>query len=196
MRIISGTIKGKILNTPINQNTRPTSDKARQAIFNILEHADWANGILGNSFLDVFAGTGAFGLEALSRGASHAAFIENDRQALAILKNNIAICRFENKSKIIAIDALKLNGKSAKFDIIFMDPPYEKGLLIPSLIRLEANGYFDENSIIILEHHKNEAIEFPPNYEILKQVNYGINGISFISIKSQDPEYPCHQSNV
>lgn len=183
MRIISGTLRGKILKSPLGQNTRPTSDKARQGIFNIIEHSPICDGIVGKTFLDVFAGTGAFGLEAMSRGAKSACFIEKDKNAIAILRENIKACRVENFTQIITQDATKIDKKIGQFDIVFLDPPYEKGLVTLALNSLFEIGAIGENTLIIAEHKKGEDIEIPAPLEILREVNYGINAFKLAKLQ-------------
>src|SRR5581483_3845711 len=108
MRIVAGTWRGRTLIAPPGTSTRPTADRVRQALFDMLLHAPWGgrDTIEGATVLDVFAGTGAFGLEALSRGAAHASFIEHDHAALAALRVNIAACRAQERCSVLAIDAL------------------------------------------------------------------------------------------
>lgn len=183
MRIISGTLRGKILKSPDGQNTRPTSDKARQGIFNIIEHSPICDGIVGKTFLDVFAGTGAFGIEALSRGAKSVCFIENDIKAIGVLNENIKSCRIENSTKVISKDAIKLDNKIDVFDIIFLDPPYEKGLVHLALVKLLEFGAIGENTLIIAEHKKGENIEIPAPLEVFREVNYGINAFKLAKLQ-------------
>lgn len=179
MRIISGQFRGKNLIAPIGNDTRPTSDKARQGIFNILEHAPWSEGLVGKNVLDVFAGTGAFGLESLSRGAQIAWFIENDKSAIQALNANISACRVKDKSKIIAQDALKIGkNNGASFDIVFMDPPYDKGLSEALVPELQKNAWLSDGAILVLENHKSSAVPIFDGLEMVRQVNYGINGFA------------------
>ncbi len=182
MRIISGKIRGKSLLSPLDNETRPTSDKARGAIFNIIEHASWSNGILNSRALDVFAGTGAFGLEALSRGANFAGFIENSNVALKILDANIKNCRMENESKIIRRDCLNLlPNNDQKYDLIFLDPPYHKNFLPKAVLELIAKNYVAEGAILIAEMEKNEVFDISGT-EILKEAIYGINKFIFFAL--------------
>lgn len=182
MRIISGKIRGKILVSPQDEATRPTSDKARGAVFNIIEHAPWACGIVGRNVLDVFAGTGAFGLEALSRGAIQACFIENHSHAIKVLETNIKNCRMEGLASIIRRDAVSLpKNPRAPFDLAFLDPPYNKGLLPKAIGSLLGGKYIDGNTIIIAEMEKSEEFEFP-HAHILKEAVYGINKFVFLQI--------------
>ena len=129
MRIVAGTWRGRALIAPSGPTTRPTADRVRQALFDMLLHAPWGGreSVEGAHVLDVFAGTGALGLEALSRGAAHATFIEHDRVALAALRTNIAACRAQDRSTVLAIDALATPpGEAAS--LIFLDPPYHQDL--------------------------------------------------------------------
>lgn len=182
MRIISGKIRGKSLASPQDEATRPTSDKARGAVFNIIEHAPWSCGIVDKNILDVFAGTGAFGLEALSRGAKFVSFVENHAQALRVIETNIKSCRMENYAQIMRQDATKLpQNPKPPYDLAFLDPPYHKGFLPRAINSLRSGKYIDENTIIIAEMEKTEILEIP-NASILKEAVYGINRFIFLQI--------------
>lgn len=170
-RIIAGQWRGKILATPAGLTTRPTNARARQAAFDILLHAAWA----GSAFmqtarvLDVFAGTGAFGLEALSRGAAFCSFIENDRAALSAIRANIAACRAEATTKVFAVDALKpLQGLA--HDLVFMDPPYGRDLAPQALGALQKTGWITEGALIVAELGPED--EFAPS-ALLAERNHG-----------------------
>jgi 16S rRNA (guanine966-N2)-methyltransferase len=183
MRIISGSLRGKTLLTPIDWDTRPTSDKARQGIFNIIEHAPWSDGLLGKNVLDVFAGTGAMGIEAASRGAAFVGFIENNPKATRVLEQNIKACRLEDSSKLIKTDATKLGALSKtlpKFDLVILDPPYGKDLLLPAISELIKGDWILDGAIIIAETKKGEELTPPPNTELLREVNYGINAFKIM----------------
>jgi 16S rRNA (guanine966-N2)-methyltransferase len=151
MRVIAGRWKGKRLAAPPGEATRPTSDRARQALFDMLWHAPWAGRarIEGAEVLDGFAGTGALGLEALSRGAARATFLENDRAALAALRANIAACGAE--ARVIAADATKPPRAAQPATLIFLDPPYGAGLLGPTLAALDAGGWIAPGALICAE---------------------------------------------
>jgi 16S rRNA (guanine966-N2)-methyltransferase len=152
LRIIAGQWRGKSLIAPPGEVTRPTNVRARQAVFDILLHAAWA----GMSFvqsarvLDVFAGTGAHGLEALSRGAVFATFIENNRPALAALSTNISACKAEQVSHLVAADALNPPPGSAH-NLIFLDPPYARNLVPQALGALSKMRYFSPDAVFIAE---------------------------------------------
>ena len=151
MRIISGIWKNKRLIAPEGETVRPTSDRARQALFDMLWHAPWAGRELvdGAMVLDAFAGTGALGLEALSRGAARATFIEKDRGALASLRANIANCKAE--AQVIAGDATKPPRPIQPATLVFLDPPYGGGLLAPALAALDQAGWFAPGAVICTE---------------------------------------------
>jgi 16S rRNA (guanine966-N2)-methyltransferase len=152
LRIIAGAWKGRKLIAPAGLETRPTNARARQAAFDMLMHASWAGGewLRGARVLDVFAGTGAFGLEALSRGAAHAAFIEHAKPALAALRANIAACKAEAVSTIIPRDVL-LAPPGSPHELVFLDPPYGQDLVAKALKILTAQNYLTPDSLIVAE---------------------------------------------
>lgn len=151
MRIIAGRWRGRRLTAPAGDATRPTADRARQALFDMLMHSPWAEGALREAVvLDVFAGTGAFGLEALSRGAARASFIENGRAALAALRSNIAACKAEAMAQVVAADA-RQPPAGTPHGLIFLDPPYGKALVPAALAGLSAQGWIAPAALIIAE---------------------------------------------
>lgn len=151
MRIIAGRWRGRTLAAPTGADTRPTADRARQALFDMLMHSPWAAGALRDAYvLDGFAGTGAMGLEALSRGAARATFIENGRPALAVLRANIAACKAETVSRVIAADIRKPpRGEPA--GLVFLDPPYGKDLVPAALSALAGAGWIAPAALIVAE---------------------------------------------
>jgi len=165
MRIVAGTWRGRALIAPHGTATRPTADRVRQALFDMLLHAPWGgrDSVEGAYVLDVFAGTGAFGLEALSRGAAHATFIEHDRAALTALRANIAACRAQDRTTILAADALSTPpGDPAS--LIFLDPPYNLDLIPRAMANLHAVGRLTPNALIIAETARDEP---PPTAALL-----------------------------
>jgi len=151
-RIIAGAWKGRKLVAPEGQDTRPTNARARQAAFDILLHAEWAGAewLRATRVLDVFAGTGAYGLEALSRGAPAATFIENAAPALAALRRNIAACKAEATTQLIATDVFSLR-PGHPHGLIFLDPPYGQGFVPKALATLTARGWIAPGAIIMAE---------------------------------------------
>ncbi len=157
MRIIAGRYKGRRLTAPPGIDTRPTSDRARQALFDTLMHAPWAEGAVhGTAVLDVFAGTGALGLEALSRGAASAAFIESGRPALVALRANIAACGAGALCRVVAADALT-PPRGAASGLVFLDPPYGQGLVPLALAALAKAGWLAPEALIVAEVGAGEA---------------------------------------
>ena len=177
MRIVAGTWRGRRLVVPAGIDTRPTSDRARQALFDMLLHAPWAgrDAVGGASVLDVFAGTGALGLEALSRGAAAATFIERDRAALHALRTNIAACGAEPRSIVVPGDALEPPA-GRLCALVFLDPPYGQGLVARALERLAARGWVGPEALIVAETRRDEAVPGPA--PVLAERMYGAARIS------------------
>jgi 16S rRNA (guanine966-N2)-methyltransferase len=162
LRIIAGTWRGKRLVAPQGDSTRPTADRTRQALFDMLLHAPWGGRDLleGATVLDAFAGTGALGLEALSRGAAAAVFMENGRAALAALSANIAACKAGARARILAVDATR-PPKGSPCRIIFLDPPYDHDLLKFSLHALRESGWIVTGTIVVAEARRSAQCDGP-----------------------------------
>jgi 16S rRNA (guanine966-N2)-methyltransferase len=171
MRIVAGGWRGRSLIAPPGTETRPTADRVRQALFDILMHASWGGRALleGSLVLDVFAGTGALGLEALSRGAANAIFVERSPAALTALRGNIEACRAKDRCEILAIDALNIPaGKRAS--LVFLDPPYGQSLVPRAMARLRATGRVGLDSLIVAETGREEPV---PDVAILADRVHG-----------------------
>lgn len=154
MRIVGGERKGVILQSPRGETTRPTSDRARQAVFDMLAHAPWGGmEFLHNAHvLDAFAGTGALGLEALSRGAASAIFMEQDRSARAVISANIRACRFDDRDlSVLTCDVTRAPRASRPCTLVFLDPPYGKALIPTALKALTRSNWIDPNAVIVAE---------------------------------------------
>ncbi|MCH5202458.1 MAG: 16S rRNA (guanine(966)-N(2))-methyltransferase RsmD [Oscillospiraceae bacterium] len=168
MRVITGTAKGKRLRTLEGNDVRPTTDRVKEAIFSILQFR-----LEGRTFLDLFAGSGQMGIEALSRGAEKAYFVDSSKKALAVINENIKTCGFENKAKVAGGTAqgfLKMNRE--KFDIAFLDPPYRQGL-IEELLPLVCEN-MKETGIILCEHPLDEKIvEKCCGFSLDREYRYG-----------------------
>ncbi len=159
MRIIAGRLKGRALAAPPGWRTRPTADRVRQALFDMLMHAPWAGRALldGAHVLDAFAGTGALGLEALSRGAAHATFLERDAAALFALRRNIAACRAETQATSLLADARRPPlGKPCQ--LVFLDPPYGQGLVSEAVAALGAAGWLAPGAVLVAETAQDETL--------------------------------------
>src|SRR5260370_36659531 len=176
LRIVGGAHRGRRLVAPPGELVRPTSDRAREALFNILSHGNLAASGLpfaGRPVLDAFAGTGAFGLEALSRGASAAVFIENERDALAALRRNIAALGEEDRAHIVAGDATKPPRAALACPVAFLDPPYRSGLAGPALSALAAAGWLTPDALAIIEAAAREELVLPAGFTLIDERVYG-----------------------
>lgn len=171
MRIVAGAWRGRSLIAPSGTETRPTADRVRQALFDMLMHAPWAgrSAVENAAVLDLFAGTGALGLEALSRGAAAAVFVERSRPALTALRANIDACRAGDRCTILAIDALTIPA-GARADIVFLDPPYGRDLVSQALARLRSVGRIAAGSLIVAETSRDEPV---PEVEALAERMHG-----------------------
>jgi 16S rRNA (guanine966-N2)-methyltransferase len=160
-------------------DVRPTADRVREALFSYLSHR-----LLGAAVLDVFAGSGALGLEALSRGAARAVFIENHRRHREILQRNIAHCGFFHQSEVIgsdAIAALRSPRKSGPFDLIFLDPPYDSGLLEAALRTIAACSLLSPEGAIIAEHRTGTPLAIPDSLTCIRTRTYGNTALSTLT---------------
>ncbi len=185
MRIVGGEFRGRALATPPGAGTRPTSDRARQAVFNILEHAPWSPGLQGRRVVDLFAGSGALALEALSRGAAYALLVETDEAARGAIRQNIEAMHLFGRTRVHRRDATNLGQKPASdgapFDLAFLDPPYGKGLGEQALAGLAAGGWLAPGAIVVLERGAGEPGLDAPGYEVLDARKYGAARVWFLA---------------
>lgn len=172
MRITGGIHRSRKLNTPSNDAVRPTSDKVRQALFNMLN----SRGVVRDSVvIDGFCGTGALGLEALSRGAVHCIFIDKARLSVDLTRQNIDLLNVQSQSTVMPQDSTKLTIRpdgQAKANLVFLDPPYNKGLVEQSLSALQSGDWLVDNAFIVIEMGKDEVLDCP-NFIIEAQKTYG-----------------------
>lgn len=184
MRIVGGSLKGRNLVAPTGLATRPTSDRVRESVFNILEHAPWSPGIRGQRVLDLCAGTGALGLEALSRGAAHCLFVENDRQAQAALRSNLDTLSQGGVGKVSPRDATNLGKRphtdDAAFGLVFLDPPYSRGLAEEVLVHLAEQNWLSPGATLVVERSIDEPAMELTGYEVLDERTYGVARVSFL----------------
>jgi 16S rRNA (guanine966-N2)-methyltransferase len=176
VRIVAGIWRGRALIAPPGSHTRPTADRVRQALFDMLLHAPWGgrDAVEGAQVLDVFAGTGALGLEALSRGAAHVTFVEHDRAALAALRANIATLHAEQRCSVLALDGLAVPS-GQECGLIFLDPPYGRGLVERAVQRLQAAGRISPAALMVAETGRDEP---PPATSLLAERVHGTARIS------------------
>ena len=163
MRIIAGKWRGLTISAPPGEATRPTSDRAREALFSMLTSR--LGDFEGLRVADLYAGTGALGLEALSRGAAHATFVENDRIALGVLKANIAKCKADFDAAVLAQPMQAIGRAPAPFDLLLLDPPYGEGHALPALARLLEYGWVALHAVVSVETGKGEELS-PPGFVV------------------------------
>ncbi|QGG48103.1 16S rRNA (guanine(966)-N(2))-methyltransferase RsmD [Heliorestis convoluta] len=158
MRVIAGQMGGRRLFSVKGMETRPTADRVKEALFNVLAHR-----VIDARCLDLFAGTGSLGIEALSRGAKEVLWIEKDRRAYEIIQKNLQMLKLQERGKIIQEDVFRacnrLKDAGESFDLIFADPPYHKALL-PALLEQLPKGLLRENGTIVLESHRDEKVPY------------------------------------
>ena len=182
MRIIGGTHRGTALASvgkgDAGAHLRPTTDRVRESLFNVLQGGRFDDPINGMRVLDLFAGTGALGLEALSRGASHVTFVENGRPAQKLIRANVAKLRREADCTLLTCDARKLPVAAQPYDLIFLDPPYGLGMGGPALAAARAGGWIAPDALIVWEENQpHAAID---GFSLSDQRRYGDTWISFL----------------
>jgi 16S rRNA (guanine966-N2)-methyltransferase len=160
MRIVAGAWRGRRLMAPAGDATRPTADRVRQALFDMLLHAPWGGRdvVDGVRVLDAFAGTGALGLETLSRGAAHATFMERDRAALVALRANIGACGAAERAAVLAVDATRPPRAEAPCRLVFFDPPYGERLVPRALAALREAGWLAPAALVVAETGADEDL--------------------------------------
>jgi 16S rRNA (guanine966-N2)-methyltransferase len=175
MRIVAGKFRGRPLAAPEGAHTRPTSDRVREAVFNILEHGIGGFSIAGVRVLDLFAGTGALGLEALSRGAAFCLFVEEDAAARGLIRRNIEALGLAGITKVFRRDATDLGpaGNRGGFGLAFLDPPYERGLAERALASAGKGGWLAPGAVVVVEESRRAAIALPAGFSVLDQRTWG-----------------------
>jgi 16S rRNA (guanine966-N2)-methyltransferase len=188
MRIAGGALGGRTLHAPDDARVRPTSDKARQAIFNILAHGAAALDLDGAQVIDLFAGTGALGLEAISRGAAFCLFVDDSAESRALIRRNVEDFGLTGASKIWRRDATSLGpvaaGSGGPFALAFLDPPYRKGLAAPALASLRDGGWLAPGAVIVAETAADEEAVSPDSFTTLDSRLYGETRVSFLRAAS------------
>ncbi|WP_298161636.1 16S rRNA (guanine(966)-N(2))-methyltransferase RsmD [Brevundimonas sp.] len=184
MRIVAGKLKGRAIVAPEGQGTRPTSDRARQAVFNVLEHAAWAEPLQGARIMDLFAGSGALGFEAMSRGAAFALFVETDEAARGAIRENADAYGVMGATRVHRRSATDLGVRPGSdgeaFDIAFLDPPYGKGMGEQSLQRLIEGNWLKPGGLVVFERCSDEPEIDTPGYDRLDARDYGAARVLFL----------------
>lgn len=181
MRIVGGRFRGRALAAPKAKGLRPSAERLREALFDILLHSALSETPLaGARVVDLFAGTGALGLEALSRGAGRVVFVENDRAALALLEANIAALKARHETEVMPGDATALPYALERFDYALLDPPYRSGLAEPALVELARKGWLEPGAIAAVELAAKEPFAPPSAYDLVDERRYGAGRIVFL----------------
>ena len=178
MRIVGGTYKGKKLTLPLDKRIRPTADRTREALFNILAHSSEFRSEhgpmpLGLKVLDVFAGTGALGVEALSRGAAHVTFMDNHADSLKLIKANLALINAQRQGSVFNRSGLNPGSAPAPVDLVMLDPPYNEDLAEPALKALLENNWIGDHTLITVELAAKQILPEIPELEQLDTRKYG-----------------------
>jgi 16S rRNA (guanine966-N2)-methyltransferase len=189
VRVTGGKFGGRTLEGPKDLRVRPTSDKVRQAVFNIIAHHDFGTGFVleGARVIDLFAGTGAMGIEAVSRGASYCLFVDEAAESRALLRTNVEALQLTGNSKIWRRDATKLGapspGAGGPFELALLDPPYRKNLIAPALVSLVEEGWLAANALIVTESAADEAVMEFGALTKLDERAYGDTRVTFMTMK-------------
>jgi 16S rRNA (guanine966-N2)-methyltransferase len=180
LRIVAGRFKGRALAGPRGDGIRPTSDRLRETVFNVLAHAH-GDPVPGARVLDLFAGTGALGLEALSRGASYCLFVDEGVEARALIRANIEALGVAAVARLFKRDATKLGepGPIAPFDLVFCDPPYRRGLAERALMSAASGGWLRPEALCVVEEAADAALELPAGFETLDERAAGDSRVLF-----------------
>jgi 16S rRNA (guanine966-N2)-methyltransferase len=185
MRIVGGRLKGRVLSTPSSRAIRPTSERLRESIFDILEHR-FPGAIDDARVVDLFAGTGALAIEALSRGARFALFVDNGAEARALLRANVEALALGGVTRIWRADATRLGSAPAggPFALAFLDPPYGQGLAAPALVSLVQGGWLEPNALCVVEEAEGEEISAPASLARLDERTYGDTRIAIFQARA------------
>lgn len=185
MRVITGSAKGRILKMPGGGQTRPAMDKVKGSTFNII-----ASLVDGARFLDLFAGSGNLGIEGLSRGGSYGAFVDMSRECSKTIKENLVMCKLDDRGEVFCMDVMKFMETATlePFDIVFIDPPYLKGLLDPVLKYIPQCPLFTHDTLFIIERQKKDiiGIEENPDYKLLDERIYGATVCTYFRLADKN----------
>lgn len=175
MRIVGGRFRGRAIEAPSHDGLRPTADRVRESVFNILLHGIDGLDLDGARVIDLFAGTGALGLEALSRGAAYCLFVEESVEARALIRGNVEAMGLTGQTKIFRRDATSLGPAAPHqpFELAFLDPPYGKGLAETALVSLREGGWLKPDAIAVVEERATETVTLPAGFAELDRRTYG-----------------------
>jgi 16S rRNA (guanine966-N2)-methyltransferase len=180
MRIVGGRLKGRALKSPGSDAIRPTSDRLRETVFNILAHS-YGNPVAGARVIDLFAGTGAMAIEALSRGAAFSLLVDQGAQASAIIRANVAALDLGGVACVLRRDARKLGPapEGGSFSLAFLDPPYGKGLVPPTLKALRDGGWLGKDALVVIEERAGAEVALPEGFVLRENRRFGVTQVVF-----------------
>ncbi|MBO6544705.1 MAG: 16S rRNA (guanine(966)-N(2))-methyltransferase RsmD [Alphaproteobacteria bacterium] len=189
MRIVGGELRGRRLLAPDDKRVRPTSDRTREALFNVLAHGDFGSfDLRGARVLDLFAGTGALGLEALSRGAAHALFVDESAASRGLIRENAETLGVTGRVKLYRRDATQLGAREGSagpaFNLVFADPPYKKGLGEKALSSALHGGWIAPDAVVVLEEETAAEIAIPAGFVAADRRTYGITQIVILQLET------------
>jgi 16S rRNA (guanine966-N2)-methyltransferase len=182
MRVVGGRLRGRALAAPKSQAVRPTSDRLRESLFNILAHA-YGDPVTGARVLDLFAGTGALGIEAISRGAAFALLIDDGAEARALIRQNVDTLGLGAVTRVFRRDATKLGAAHPvePFGLVFLDPPYRKGLAEPALVALRDGGWLTSGALVVVEEATDAGFAAPDGFDELERRTYDDTELIFLN---------------
>lgn len=186
MRVVAGRFRGRALQAPDDMSIRPTSDRVRESVFNILTHGIDGFSLNGARVIDLFAGTGALGIEAVSRGAAYCLFVEDAPEARALIRKNVEAMGLTGETRIFRRDATDLGpaGNMEPYDLAFLDPPYGKGLGEKALAGLAGGKWLTPGAICMLEERAETEVVIPAAFELLDTRTYGDTDVRFLKLTS------------
>jgi 16S rRNA (guanine966-N2)-methyltransferase len=182
MRIVAGRLRGRVLKTPETRAIRPTSERLRESIFDILAHA-YGDPVTDAHVIDLFAGSGALGIEALSRGAAFALFVDDSAEARGLIRANIDALGLGASARILRVDANRLGKAPTQYGLAFLDPPYGKGLAQSALAALAEGGWLAPEAIVVVEEAEGAEIAAPPSLRLEEERVYGDTKIMILSYR-------------
>lgn len=185
MRIVGGSLRGRRLRAPTGMRVRPTGERVRESLFDILLHGGMSGPLEGAHVVDLFAGTGALGLEALSRGAASLTAVENEADVRGVLRANIEALGCADRATVVACDATRLPAAVTPCDLALLDPPYRSGLAEPALATLAAGGWLDDEATIAVEHGTDDPFEPPAALTVQDRRRYGRTALTFLAPTSE-----------
>jgi 16S rRNA (guanine966-N2)-methyltransferase len=185
MRVVGGRLRGRALAAPKSQAIRPTSDRLRESLFNILVHA-YADPVSGARVLDLFAGTGALGIEAISRGAGFCLFVDDGAEARALIRQNVDALGLGMVTRVFRRDATKLGAAHPvePFSLVFLDPPYRKGLAEQALVALRDGGWLAPDAVVVIEEAVDAGFAPPEGFDELERRTYDDTMIAILRAPS------------